>query len=111
MPVVADLYNSTLREGFFPPLLQRGIVYPLPKVTPLKCIEDDVWPISLTCLLDKELEGFILARVYPSIVGNLNRSQFVVVGKSTEQALVYILHLALEALDRGGCYLRLSSAD
>ena len=111
MPVVADLYNSTLREGFFPPLLQRAIVYPLPKVTPLKYIEDDVRPISLTCLLDKELECFILARVYPSFVGNLNRSQFVVVGKSTEQALVYILHLALEALDRGGCYLRLFFAD
>ena len=28
-------------------------------------------------------------------------------GKSTEQALVYLLHVALEALDRGGCYLRL----
>ena len=32
-------------------------------------------------------------------------------GKSTEQALVYLLHLALEALDRGGCYLRLFFAD
>ena len=32
-------------------------------------------------------------------------------GKSTKQALVYLLHLALEALDRGGCYLRLFFAD
>ena len=58
------------------------------------------------------LEGFTLARVYPSIVGNLDRKQFAVAGKSTEhQALVYLLHLALEALDRGGCYLRLFFAD
>ena len=57
------------------------------------------------------LEGFTLARVYPSIVGNLSRNHFAVAGKSTEQALVYLLHLALEALDRGGCYLRLFVAD
>ena len=101
-PVVADLYNSTLRDGFIPPLLKGAIVHPLPKVTPPKCIEDDVRPISHTCQLAKVLEGFTLARVYPSIVGNLDRNQFAVAGKSTEQVLVYLLHLALEALDRGG---------
>ena len=80
-------------------------------MTPPKCIEDDVRPISLTCQLAKVLEGFTLARVYPSIVGNLDRNQFAVAGKSTEPALVCLLHLALEALDRGGCYLRLFFAD
>ena len=83
-PVVADLYNSTLREGFIPPLLKSAIVHPLPKVTPPKCIEDDVRPISLTCQLAKVLGGFTLARVYPSIVGNLHRNQFALAGKSTE---------------------------
>ena len=68
-------------------------------------------PISLTCQFAKVLEGFTLARVYPSVVGNLSRNHFAVAGKSTEQALVYLLHLALEALDRDGCYLRLFVAD
>ena len=68
-------------------------------------------PISLTCHLAKVLEGFTLARVYPSIVGNLYRNQFAVAGESTEQALVYLLDLALEALDRGGCCLRLFFVD
>ena len=75
-------------------------------MAPPKCIEDDVSPISLTCQLAKVLEGFTLARVYRSIVGNLDRNQFAVAGKSIEQALVYLLRLALEALDRGGCYVR-----
>ena len=66
-PVVADLYNSTLREGSIPPLLKSAIVHPLPKVTPPKCIEDDVRLISLTCQLVKVLEGFTLARVSISI--------------------------------------------
>ena len=61
---VADLYNSTLREGFIPHLLKSAIVHPLAKVTPLMCIEDDVRSISLTCQLAKVLEGFTLARVY-----------------------------------------------
>ena len=30
-PVVADLYNSMLREGFTPPLLKSAIVYPSPR--------------------------------------------------------------------------------
>ena len=110
VPVVACLYNSTLREGFIPPQLKSAIVHPLPNVTLPKCIEDDVRQISLTYQLAKVLEGFILARVYPSFVGNLDRNHFVVAGKSTEQALVYT-RLALEALDRGGCYLRLFFAD
>ena len=74
-------------------------------MTPPKYIENDVRPISLTCQLAKVLEGFTLARVYLSLVGSLGRNQFAVAGKSTEQALVYLLHLALEALDRGGWYL------
>ena len=106
-PVVADLDNSTFRDRFIPPLLKSAIVHLLPKVTPTKCIDDDVRPISLTYQLAKVLEGFTLARVCPSIVGDLDRNQFAVAGKSTEQALVHLLHLALEALDRGGCYLRL----
>ena len=111
MLVVADLYDSTLCEGFIPPLLKSAIVPSLPKLTPPKCIEDDVRPISLTCQLAKVLERFTLARVYPSIVRNLDRNQFAVAGKSTEQALVYLLHLAVEALDSGGCYLTLFIAD
>ena len=78
--VVADLYNSTLCEGFIPPLLKSVIVPSLPKVTPPKCIEDDVRPISLTCQLAKVLEGFTLARVYSSLVGNLDINQFAVAG-------------------------------
>ena len=68
-------------------------------------------PISLTCQLAKVLEGLTLARVYPSIVGNLDRNQLAVARKSIEQAVVYLLHLALEALDSGGCYVRLFFAD
>ena len=53
----------------------------------------------------------ILARALRFGESESGRWLYAVAGKSTEQALVYLLHLALEALDRGGCYLRLFFAD
>ena len=57
------------------------------------------------------MEGFTLTRILPTILPQLDNKQFAVAGKSTEQAIVYILHLALEALDKGNCSLRLFFAD
>ena len=70
-----------------------------------------MWGQSLSHASSLKCWGFTLARVYPSIVRNLDRNQFAVAGKTTEQAFVYLLHLALEALDRDGWYLRLFFAD
>jgi hypothetical protein len=56
--------------------------------------------------LAKVMEGLTLARILPSIISHLDNKQFAMAGKSTQQAIVYILHLALEALAKGGCTLR-----
>ena len=69
-------------------------------------IENDI-----TRQIAKIMEGFILNGILPTILPQLDNKQFAVAGKSTEQAIVYILHLALEALDRGSCSLRLYFAD
>ena len=47
------------------------------------------------------MEGFTLLRVLPGITSHLDPKQFAVSGKSTQHALVYLLHIVLEALDRG----------
>ena len=44
--------------------------------------------------------------IYEPILDDLDKNQFAVTGNSTEQALVYMLHLALEALDQGYCSIR-----
>ena len=110
-PVIADIYNSSLRDAYLPPLLKRAAVTPLPKQSPPGSIENGIRPISLTCEIAKVMEGLTLARILPSIISHLNNKQFAMAGKSTQQAIVYILHLALEALDKGGCTLRLFFAD
>ena len=110
-PIVADIYNASLREGYIPSLLKQATVIPIPKQKPPKSIENDIRPISLTCQITKVMEGFTLSRILPSILQKLDVKQFAVSGKSTEHALAYILHLTLEALDKGNCAVRLFFAD
>ena len=57
------------------------------------------------------LEGFTLARIYKPILSDLDKKQFAVAVKSTEQALVYLLDTALEVLHKGNCSVRFFFAD
>ena len=59
------------------------------------------------------MEGLTLSRLAPSVLADLaiDAKQFTTPGKSTEQAIAYILHLVLENFDRGNCSVRLFFAD
>ena len=48
-PVIADIYNASLREGYLPPILKCATVTPIPKKKPPNNSENDIRPISLTC--------------------------------------------------------------
>ena len=85
-----------------PPILKTASVRPLPKQKPAKSVSNDIRPISLTSQVSK---------VLTSVLEKMDCRQFAVAGRSTEQAIVCLLHLALEALDRGGCAIRFFFAD
>ena len=111
-PVIADIYfDSSLRDAYLPPLLKSAVVTPIPKISPPGSIENSIRPISLTCHIAKLMESFTLTRIMPSIVNKLDNKQFATAGKSTQQDIVCILHLAIEALDRGGCAVRFFFAE
>ena len=57
------------------------------------------------------MESFTLARLRPVLLDKLDLKQFALSGRSTTQTLVYLLHLALEALDKENCALCFSFAD
>ena len=61
-PLIMDIYNCSLREGYVPDLLKRSIIKPLPKVSPPQEIQSDLRYISLTCTLAKVMEGFARSR-------------------------------------------------
>ena len=86
-PVIADIYNTSLCEGYLPLLLKSAAVIPIPKKCPANDIEKDIRPISLTCQIAKVMKGFTLTRILPTILPQLDNKQFAV-GKSTEQAII-----------------------
>lgn len=57
------------------------------------------------------LESFTLSRILPKLLPKVDSKQFAAAGRSTDQALVFLLHLALEALDRGNYTIRFFFAD
>ena len=90
-PVISDIYNASLREAFIPSLLISVNVRPLPKQIPACSVQDDVRAISPADLPGSQ-----------SIRGSYFSENF---------AVVYLLHLALEALDKGNCYVRFFFTD
>ena len=110
-PVIIDLYNASLEEGFIPDKLKESLVHPVPKCSPPKSVENDLRPITLTSQLAKVLKGFTLDSLYRQVVDSLDLKQFSLCDRSTTHALVYFLHTILEALDSGGNYVRSFLAD
>ena len=96
-PLVCDIYNQSLREGYIPSLLKSSIVAPIPKVSPPALIEQDLRPISLNCTLVKVMEGFTCSRLLPELEGKIDPCQFSRKGHSTTDALISVsyTHLTL----------------
>ena len=57
---VAAIYNSSLREGHVPRIWRAAYVSPLPKNKPPEQIETDLRAISLTAMLCKQMEEFVV---------------------------------------------------
>ena len=75
-PLIMDIYNCSLKEGYVPDLLKRSIINPLPKVSPPQEIQIDLRPISLTCTLAKVMEGFARTRLVVQISEKLEPRQY-----------------------------------
>ena len=60
-PVISNMYNASIRQGFLPPLLKSADVRPLSKQKPTRTVEKDIKLVSLTCQVAKVMESFTLA--------------------------------------------------
>ena len=106
-PIIADIYNQSLKEGSIPTILKSSIVTPILKITPPSDIKADLRPISLTCTLAKVLEGFTCVRLLPQLTGKIDPRQYARKGHSTTDALLYMLRAIYEALDTGDNAVRI----
>ena len=96
-PVLADIYNSSLEQGYVPAQLKQAIVVPVPNCRPPASVESDLRPVSLTSPVAKVLEGFSAKSLLMCVWDKLDSKQFALPGRSTTQALVYLLHTILES--------------
>ena len=56
---ICSVINSSIREGFISEQWKISRVSVLPKVKPIRNIENDIRPISITCPISKVAEFFI----------------------------------------------------
>ncbi|XP_044176714.1 uncharacterized protein LOC122959458 [Acropora millepora] len=98
-PVVRDIYNASLVQGFIPSQLKQSIISPLPKCSPPKDIKADLRPIALTSQFSKVLEGFTCRSLYDHVVDLIDDKRFALAGKSTTHALVYADDRVVDKVD------------
>ena len=97
---VAAIYNSSLREGHVPRIWRAAYVSPLPKKKPPEHIETDLRPISLTAVLCKEMEEFVVKWVWDIVQIRVDPNQYGSIKKSsTTHALVDLLHQCCTSTD------------
>ena len=90
---ICAIFNSSLREGFFPALWKSAIVINLPKVNPPQDIKCDLRPISLTPVLSKVMESIVGEWLWEFVGPQIGKDQFgCLKGSSTTHALVDMLH-------------------
>ena len=106
-----DLHNASLAQGFLLPQLKQSVVSPIPKCPRPKAVEEGLRPISLTSQLAKAIKGFSLQLLMVQVHPKLDPWQFALACKSNTQALVYVLHILLEACNKGDCSARLFYSD
>ena len=75
--------------------------------TPPKSVENDLRPISLTSPIATGDEGFSAEALITNVFKKLDSKQFPLPGRSTTQALIFIMHTILETLDTCGRYIRI----
>jgi hypothetical protein len=101
---VSVILNCSYNKGKLPSIWKSANISPIPKETQITNINKHLRPISLTPILSKVAEEFILERHLKSaILKILDPKQFGVVARSsTTVALVSMLHQWLQAPDQTG---------
>ena len=110
---VMKIINSSYTENKLAPIWKKANIIPVPKVTPAHDINQHLRPISLTPLLSKVAEEFVVIKhLKPAILKVLDVNQYgVIPGSSTSQALIKMIHKWSEATDGARASVRIVLVD
>ena len=99
--VVSDILNCSYSEARLPLSWKEADIAPVPKQTPVNDVNKHLRPISLTPVLSKLTEDFVVDRYFkPAVLAKVDPRQFgTVPGSNTSEALVSIIHTWNSATD------------
>jgi hypothetical protein len=110
---IAAILNCSYRECTLPPVWKKADVVPIPKEKPIQDINRQLRPISLTPILSKLAEEFVvMIYVKPAVMELIDSKQFGTVPDScTTYALISMLHTWNKDTDGNGSTTRVMTFD
>ena len=105
---VADILNCSFQEARLPSSWKDANIVPVPKEKPIRDVNKHLRPISLTPVLSKLAEDYVVEQyVKPAVLARVDANQFgTVPGSNTTIALISILHSWLCDTDGNGATVR-----
>ena len=105
---VSDILNYSYRDGRLPSSWKHADVVPVPKQKPVHEVNKHLRPTSLTPILSKISEDYMVdTYVKPAVLERIDSQQFGAVPKSsTTHALISMLYSWLESTDGNGATTR-----
>ena len=110
---MADILNSSFLERRLPTSWKKADITPLPKSSPVSDADKHLRPISLTPILSKVGEEFVVdGYVKPAVLAKIDRNQYGSVPKSsTVHALISMLDNWYKDTDGNGSTVRVMLFD
>ncbi|CAB4042557.1 Hypothetical predicted protein, partial [Paramuricea clavata] len=95
------IVNASIQERTVPNALKVADIISIPKINPVKDIEKDLRPISLTAVLSKTMECFVAKWIMSQIRQLIDLNQFgSLAGLSTTHALLSLVHHLYKVTDQ-----------
>ena len=92
--MVSDILNCSYSEARLPQFWKEADIAPVPQQTPVDDVNKHLRPISLTLVLSKLAEDFVVdLYVKPAVLAKVDPRQFgTVPGSNTSEALASMIH-------------------
>ena len=105
---VADILNSSFQESRLPKSWKRADITPLPKQSLVLDVNKHLRPISLTPILSKVAEDYVVEEyIKPAVLVKVDWNQFgTVPNSSTAHALISMLHTWYQTTDGNSSTVR-----
>ena len=110
---MCKILNSSYLENRLPAAWKLADVIPIPEQKPVRTLNKDLRPVSLTPIVSKLAEEVVVEQfIKPAILKVVDPNQYGTVPKSsTTQALISIVHNVAKATDGNGALVRLVLLD